>query len=261
MVAIHKPPVRTQRNSRGLSSGTQASELLAATNRARLRSVRRAVLRWARATGRRFFLRGHDVSPFALLLTEMLLSRTRAQAVEPVAIRLLARFPRPCDLSHADVKEVETFLYSLGLHRKRAKRLVACARDLMDRFDGKVPSRTDDLMTLPYVGRYSATAVQCFAFGERKAVFDVNVSRVYQRVFSLPHPPARLSSANQYWEFAQHLLPRAGRLAKEFNWAVLDLGGTVCTSKKPLCTICPLASVCDAHETGECGCAGRSHAI
>lgn len=231
-----------------------ARDLAPSVDRARLARVRRTILRWARETGRSFFWRGRGVSPFALLVTEILLSRTRAQAVEPVAIELLARFPRPADLAQADIGALERLLYPLGLHRKRAQHLVACARGLVTNLDGQVPRRPDDLMTLPYVGRYAANAVACFGFGERRAVVDANVSRVYQRVFSVPQPPARLSSAHSLWDFARAVLPRRGSAAKEFNWAILDLGAIVCTPKNPSCAVCPVAFTCDAHRTGTCGC-------
>ena len=216
----------------------------------RLSRVRRIVLRWARKNGRTFFWRQPGVSPFALLVTEILLSRTRAQAVEPVATRLLARFPSPGDLARADAIEVERVLRPLGLHRKRATRLIACAQDLVSRFNQEVPHSVDSLLSLPYVGRYAANAVLCFGFGRRRGVIDANVSRLYQRLFSLPVPPARLSSADALWDFAEVMLPRASATAKEFNWAILDLGGTVCTPRAPLCASCPLALECDAHRSG-----------
>lgn len=221
---------------------------------ARLAHVRRSLLEWMRTARRGFFWRNPDVSPFALLVTEILLSRTRAQSVEPVAMRLLARFPEATDLAHADIGEVALILRPLGLHRKRALRLVECARQLLSRLDGEVPRSPAELMTLPYVGRYTANAVACFAFGRRRAVIDANVSRVYQRLFSLPTPPARLSAADQLWEFGRRVLPRSGLAAKEFNWAILDLGGMVCTPRRPSCVLCPVAFTCDAHEKGTCGC-------
>jgi A/G-specific adenine glycosylase len=238
-------------------SPVRAADLVQLADRARICRVRRAILRWAPTAGRNFFWRKRGVSPFALLVTEVLLSRTRAEVVEPVAIQLLSRFPRPIDLARAEISEVEHLLYSLGLYRKRSKRLVACARELVTNFSGQVPRRPEELMALPYVGRYTANAVGCFAFGEARAVIDANVSRVYQRIFSLPRPPARLSSANALWQFAQVVLPRSATATKEFNWAILDLGGTVCTPKKPSCTICPVAFTCDAHRSGTCGCSGE----
>ena len=98
-------------------------------------------------------------------------------------------------------------------------------------------------MSLPYVGRYAANAIACVAFGQHLPVIDANVSRIYQRMFSLPDPPDRLASAHDLWNLAARIVPH-GR-AKEFNWAILDLGGLVCTAKAPTCDTCPLKHQCD----------------
>ena len=251
MVETAESPHKRSTARHARHPGTAASVPIAP---ARLAQVRRAVLEWMRTARRGFFWRNPDVSPFALLVTEILLSRTRARSVEPVAMRLLARFPQSTDLAHADVGDVALILRPLGLHHKRALRLIACARQLLSRFDGEVPRSPSQLMTLPYVGRYAANAVACFGFDRRRAVVDTNVSRVYQKLFSLSPPPARLSAADELWEFGRRILPRSGLAAKEFNWAILDLGGMVCLPRRPLCALCPVAFTCDAHGTGTCGC-------
>lgn len=191
-----------------------------------LARFRRNLLQWASGAGRQFFWRERPVSPYEILVVEILLSRTRAEAVQPVALRLIEQFPTAQALAIADAEAVERIVYSLGLYRKRAGRLVSCAQTLVERYGGRVPSRLEELTEFPYVGRYAANAVMCFAYGQRRPVIDANVSRVHQRVFSLPRPPARLSSAHDLWEFATAVLPR--KHVKEFNWALLDLGGTIC---------------------------------
>jgi A/G-specific adenine glycosylase len=218
----------------------------------RIRRVRRAILQWQRGNLRPFFWRTTKLSPFAMLVIEILLSRTRAATVEPVAIRLLSCFPRPEDLAAADLNQLSEILYPLGLHRKRSRQLISCARELVNRFGGSVPRKADALVTLPYVGRYTANAVLCFSFRRKRAVIDANVARVWRRVFSLPKPPLRLSSAHHLWEFAQSVLP--DRTCHQFNWAILDLGGTICLSRRPKCQLCPLVRICDAHIIGDCGC-------
>lgn len=218
----------------------------------RLRRAREKIIEWAREDGRHFFWREHGADPFAVLVAELLLTRTRAESVEPVAQKLLARFPDAVALAGADLEEVERVLFPLGLHRKRARHLVACAKRLVHGFGGSVPRRIDEMLTLPYVGPYAAHAVACVAFDAVEPVLDVNVARVYRRVFSLPPPPARLSAAADLWAFAARLVPL--RRAREFNWALLDLGGTICTARSPKCSACPVSRMCDAHRHGICGC-------
>lgn len=209
----------------------------------RLRVLRERLLQWASESGRHFSWREADPEPFTILVTEILLAKTRAELVSPIAEKLLTRYPRPRDLAVARRRDLESLLYPLGLYRKRAEHLVRCARALVDDFAGAVPSTVADLMTLPYVGRYAANAIASVAFNAEVPIIDANVSRVYQRVFSLPPPPDRLASAHDLWALAERVLP-VGQ-AKEFNWAVLDLGALVCTPRRPSCERCPIATTCD----------------
>lgn len=219
-----------------------------------LRNLRRAVLRWGRAEGRYFFWRDPGSTPFGVLVVEILLSKTRAEVVAPVATALLERYPTPLALRTADRRRLEKLLFPLGLHRKRARQLIACANMLVEQHDGEVPASIDALMELPAVGRYAAHAVASVAFQQRRAIVDANVARIYGRVFSLPPPPPRLSAATELWTLAERILP--SKNAKQFNWWLLDLGGTICTAKRPACERCPLIRQCaqaaranDTHST------------
>ena len=126
---------------------------------------------------------------------------------------------------------LSALLYPLGLHRKRARNLILCATELLEKHGGLVPSAVDELLELPYVGRYAANAVASVAFHQPVAVLDANVARIYRRLFSLPAPPNRLSTAHALWGVADDVLSKAK--PKEFNWALLDLGGTICTARAP----------------------------
>ncbi len=205
--------------------------------------LRRALLRWGDSRGRQFFWREPGLPPFHILVVEILLSKTRAEVVAPVARALLDRFPTPHDLRAAPVRQIERLLYPLGLHRKRARQLKECARILVVEHRGLVPTTVEQLMTLPAVGRYAANAIAAVAFEQRRAVIDANIARIYGRVFSLAEPPDRLSSAHNLWSLATRVLPR--RRSKEFTWAVLDLGGKICVARAPDCDQCPIINSCD----------------
>lgn len=211
--------------------------------RKRIRDLRRSLLRWGESDGRRFFWRDPEVTAFAVLVVEVLLSKTRAEVVAPVATELLERYPSPEALVNADRRQLETLLFGLGLHRKRARQLIECASMLVEKHDGNVPTSIDALLELPAIGRYAANAIASVAFQQRRAIIDANVARIYGRVFSLPTPPPRLSAAHDLWSFAQRVLPK--KHVTKFNWWLLDLGGTVCTARNPACDRCPLATNCD----------------
>jgi len=212
-------------------------------DRVRVQSLRRRLLAWAAREGRRFFWREPGLTPYEALVTEILLTKTRAELVATTARVVLARYSSIRELSHARAEDLEELLYPLGLYRKRARGLIACAAAVVERHKGSVPSSIAELVELPAVGRYAAHAIACVVYEQAVPVLDANVARIYQRVFSLPPPPERLAIAHDLWSAAEQILPKAK--AKAFNWAILDLGGTVCTAKQPRCDHCPLASNCD----------------
>jgi A/G-specific adenine glycosylase len=209
----------------------------------RARAIRERLIRWETACGRSFMWRSPTITPFEVLVCEILLAKTRAEVAAPVAATLLARYANAEELARVRVRALERLLYPLGLHKKRARHLRACARDLVARFGGQVPTSISELMSLPYVGRYAANAIACVAFDAAVPVIDANVARIYGRVFSLPPPPPRLANAHDLWGLADQLLPR--RRAKVFNWALLDLGSIICTPTAPACNRCPIAACCD----------------
>ena len=209
----------------------------------RARAIRERLINWEAASGRSFMWRSPTITSFEVLVCEILLAKTRAEVAAPVAATLLARYANAEELAKARVRDLERLLYPLGLHKKRARHLRACARDLVARFGGQVPASISELMSLPYIGRYAANAIACVAFDAAVPVIDANVARIYGRVFSLPPPPPRLANAHDLWALADQLLPR--RQAKVFNWALLDLGSIICTSRSPACDRCPIAACCD----------------
>lgn len=212
----------------------------------RIRALRASLLAWAASSGRHFFWRNSTITPFQVLVTEILLTKTRAEVAEPIAHELLRRYDSPVKLAAAHPRDLERLLFPLGLHKKRSKHLVECAKTLVKEFSGDVPKTVEELMRLPFVGRYAANAIACVAFDQPVPVIDANVSRIYQRVFSLPDPPDRLAAADDLWALAKRVVPR--NQAKAYNWAILDLGGMVCTAKRPSCDKCPLARLCDGRE-------------
>jgi A/G-specific adenine glycosylase len=216
----------------------------AAPRAKQLREFRAAVLRWGRRHGRSFHWRSSKLDDYEMLVTEILLARTRAENVEPVVRLLVQTYPDATALATADVRHVESVLFPLGLSRKRATALVAMATALVQRHGGTVPHDLDQLLALPYVGRYAANAFLCFGGGRRVSIVDANVARLLSRYWGLPEFKGKLELAHEYWDVARELMPaREGRL---FNWTLLDLGALICTPRNPRCEICPLSRGCRA---------------
>jgi A/G-specific adenine glycosylase len=164
---------------------------------------------------------------------------------EPVALQLFEKYPTVDRLAAASVQDLETLLRPLGLFRKRARALRALAVELASRpAVRRVPDDEEGLRKLPYVGRYTANATLCFGYGQRRAIVDANVVRLFSRYFGLPRPTGKVESDERYWSLANAILPPAN--AAEFNWYLLDLGAMVCKPTNPRCAECPLARTCSS---------------
>ena len=124
----------------------------------------------------------------------------------------------------------------------RPKRLQSIAREAVSRFSGRLPSDEATLLSFKGIGRYTAGAIRSFAFGERAAILDTNVARVLFRVFIGEGDPASHGMKQHLWRVSEALVPH--RHVFDFNQALMDLGATVCTARKPRCLVCPLARMC-----------------
>lgn len=201
-----------------------------------------SVLGWGRDNMRSFFWREQGLSAYECLVVEVLLARTRAETVEDVALRFLETYPNPDSLATADYTELEELLHPLGLFRKRARAFERMGGMLKEEYEGHVPQDLEDLRRLPYVGRYAANAILCFCFGERRAIVDANVARIFQRYFGLEAPTSKLENEEGYWQLAESLLP--DRDVRLYNWSLLDLGAQICAPQNPMHEECPLSTTC-----------------
>jgi A/G-specific adenine glycosylase len=129
----------------------------------------------------------------------------------------------------------------------RARNLLACARKVAAEHGGRFPSDEAALLKLPGIGRYTAAAIAAIAFGRRAVVVDGNVERVVARLFAVEE--ALPGVRTKLYALADRITPaeRAG----DFAQAMMDLGRTICTSRRPKCDLCPLASDCTARQQGQ----------
>lgn len=213
-----------------------------------------SLLTWYGVSGRRFFWRRGPLPPFQVLVLEMLLARTHATAVDRVAPHLLMRYPDAGAMAVAGRCDIERIIRPLGLFRRRSQALIAASRGLVDS-GGGVPNSEGELLALPGVGRYAATATLCFGFGRRTAVVDSNVRRILSRYFGVEYRGEKIDSIDELWQLAARLLP--SRNVREYNWALLDLGAAICRPLRPKCADCPLNTHC--RKNGVRRRAGSSH--
>lgn len=188
---------------------------------------------------------GTPADPYRVWLSEIMLQQTTVKTVIPYFLKFTAAWPTVADLAAADEESVLQAWAGLGYY-SRARNLHACARQIVEQFDGRFPEREADLLTLPGVGPYTAAAIASIAFGARATPVDGNIERVVARLFAVREPLP--NAKRQLRDLAAGLTPdlRAG----DFAQAMMDLGATVCTPKRPSCLVCPLQDSCEAHAIG-----------
>jgi len=179
------------------------------------------------------------------------LQQTQVERVIPKYREWLARYPSLEALAAAGTREVRDAWYPLG-YNVRPVRLRDIARTALRRHRGRIPDTPEGLLALKGIGRYTAGAVLSFAYQKDAAILDTNVRRVLRRVFL----GDRTNPADAIlWRLSAALLP-SGR-AYDFNQALMDLGATVCTARRPRCPHCPLARLCASYPLGDRSAARR----
>jgi A/G-specific adenine glycosylase len=207
-------------------------------------AFRRRLLAWYSRHRRELPWRGVR-NPYAVLVSEIMLQQTQVSRVVDFYGRFLARYPTLEDLAAAPADAVRESWDGLGYYA-RARNLHAAARRVVADLGGKLPRDPADLRRLPGVGRYTAGAVASFAFGARVAAVDTNAARVLGRVFAVAG--RRAARERRVWTLAGALV-MPGR-AGDLNQALMDLGATTCTARKPRCPSCPVRGTCASASPG-----------
>lgn len=206
-----------------------------------------SLLTWLSENGRQFSWR-QTTDPWRVYIAEILLQRTRADAVAKVYDTFLDRYPGAEQLNDATEDEIYEVVKSLGFGNQRTRTLQDVASVLVEDYGGDVPRDLDALQKPWRVGPYCARATMVFAFGVPLSLVDRNFARVVRRVFdySMPSQPHK---DEQVQKLLNGITPMSGELARAFNLAILDLGAIACLPTKPKCHVCPLQSCCAYVET------------
>jgi len=197
-----------------------------------------SLLEWHRRNRRTFPWR-EVRDPYRVLVAEFFLQRTPANRVASFLPKFLQQFPSPEKLARADPSYLEEFSHLLGL-KKRMSWLVESMKIVCQKYGGKIPDTFEDLISLPGVGEYTASALLCFGFGHDVPIVDANVVRVLTRIFNLKEK--RRMDSIILKKIARRLVPE--NRALEYNEALLDFAASIC-KKHPSCGKCPLVRLCD----------------
>jgi A/G-specific adenine glycosylase len=189
---------------------------------------------------------GVKPDPYRVWLSEIMLQQTNVKTVAPYYARFLARWPKVTDLAAERLEEVLKLWAGLGYYA-RARNLHACARKILENHAGRFPDNEAELRQLPGIGAYTAAAVAAIAFDRKATPVDGNIERVIARLFAVEEPLPGVKPKIQ--ALAATLTPE--RRAGDFAQAMMDLGSTICTPKRPACALCPWNEPCVARKRGD----------
>jgi endonuclease-3 len=181
--------------------------------------------------------------PLQLAVATILSAQTTDVRVNEVTPTLFARYPTAADYAAADRAELEEVLRPTGFFRNKADALIKLGQQLVERYDGQVPGRIEELVTLPWIGRKTANVILGNAFGVPGITVDTHVARLVRRWQWTPEKdPVKIEYA-------------VGALIEKREWTMLSHriifhGRRVCHSRRPACGACPLARWCPAYGTG-----------
>lgn len=175
--------------------------------------------------------------PWQLLVATVMSAQTTDENVNRITPILFERFPSPADMAIADPEEVERIIFSSGFFRQKTKSIIKLSQALVERFDGIVPGDLDQLVTLPGVGRKTASVVLAEAFGQPAIAVDTHVTRVSRRLdLTANTDPAKIE------QDLRALYPR-----KEWggiSMRMIQFGRDICDARRPLCEVCELNQIC-----------------
>ncbi len=202
--------------------------------------IHQTIQRWYRDHARHDLPWRNTDDIYHVYLSEVMLQQTQVNRVkEEYYPKFLKRFPTLKSLAEAPLEEVHSLWSGLGYY-SRATNLHKTAKLT----GGQLPKTQKELIKLPGIGRYTASAICCFGYGQAVPVVDTNIKRVLKRFFALDAP-----GENDIWKKAEELLDIS--CPKEYNLALMDIGSAICTPKSPQCSHCPLEAWCKGKSAPE----------
>jgi A/G-specific adenine glycosylase len=189
---------------------------------------------------------GMKADPYRVWLSEIMLQQTTVKAVIPYFAAFTMKWPTVNKLAAAPLDDVLAAWAGLGYY-SRARNLHACAVAVATQHRGKFPSTEAALRELPGIGPYTAAAIAAIGFGRKAVVVDGNVERVTARLRAIDTVMPKAKPEMR--AVAEVITPedRAG----DFAQAMMDLGATICTPRRPSCLMCPISADCAAHKLGQ----------
>ena len=176
-------------------------------------------------------------NPFELLVSTVISAQTTDENVNRATPELFRRWPTPDDLAMANPDEVEQVIFSTGFYRQKTRSIIALSQDLVDRYQGMVPDRIEELVTLRGVGRKTASVVLAEAFGQPAIAVDTHVRRITNRTgLTRENDPTKIE------QDLKALVPK--HEWRRLSMRIIQFGRDVCEARKPKCWQCEIRRLC-----------------
>ncbi len=205
------------------------------------------LLDWFKKHGRRGLPWQLERNPYRVWVSEIMLQQTQVTTVIPYYRRFILRFPDVLALAGAKQDEVLHHWTGLGYYA-RARNLHKAAHIVAEKYAGQFPDSMDALIDLPGIGRSTAGAILSLACGKRYPILDGNVRRVLARYYAVDGWRGEKQVEKVLWDYAEWHTPYQNH--DKYTQAIMDLGSTVCTRRRPRCEQCPVSAGCIAAKTG-----------
>lgn len=199
------------------------------------------ILTWYQSNGRKFPWRKSKLTQYELIISEVLLQRTKAETIAKFYDKFLKRYPNWESLYKTRTATLEKVLTPIGLFRQRAASLKKLAKEMSMR-KGRLPKTKEEIEQLPFAGQYITNAILLLIKKQHAPLLDVNMARVLERYFG----PRKLSDIRYdpylqelSWKIVNH------KDSKKINWGILDFASLVCLTRNPKCSNCKLKRNCN----------------
>jgi A/G-specific adenine glycosylase len=182
-----------------------------------------------------------NITPYRIWVSEIMLQQTQVTTAIPYFNQFIKDFPNNQKLAKAPIDQVLHRWSGLGYYA-RARNLHKSAQIIESRWKGTLPTDLDALVSLPGIGRSTASAILAISSNQAHAILDGNVKRVLTRYHGIREWPGKTDTTKKLWQYAEHHTPNT-RIA-DYTQAIMDLGATCCTRSSPKCSDCPLKTYC-----------------
>jgi len=202
--------------------------MLTLSQRQKIKDFHKFILRWGKKRGRSFIWRSSP-TPYEVLIAEIFLQRTNAAQAEKQYKKFVKKYKKFSGLNNVSVSDLNMFLLPLGL-KKRVNTFKKMIRVINKKYGSNVPMNYSELVSLPGIGDYAASAILLFAGNERRGLVDANTIRIFSRLFNkkISRDDGKRS---KFIRDCSNYFSSLGKKPREANWCLLDYGASIINNK------------------------------